>query len=179
MELGEILKEKGALMFGDFTLTSGKKSSYYVNIKKAYTDPSVLRSIGEAMATHVRGSRVAGVALGAIPLVVAVSLITGKNFSMLRKEERQHGTAARIEGEIGKGEVVDILEDVTTTGGSVVAAIHAVREAGGKVERVIVVVDRGEGAAEALEKEGVQLLPMVTASDLGEMLARSGRSKKS
>ncbi len=179
MELGEILKEKGALMFGDFTLTSGKKSSYYVNIKKAYTDPSVLRSIGEAMAKHVRGSRVAGVALGAIPIVVAVSLITGKNFSMLRKEERQHGTAARIEGEIGRGEVVDILEDVTTTGGSVVAAIHAVREAGGRVERVIVVVDRGEGAAEALEKEGVQLLPMVTASDLGEMLARSGRGKKS
>ena len=178
MELGEILKEKGALMFGDFTLTSGKKSSYYVNIKKAYTDPSVLRSIGEAMATQVRGSRVAGVALGAIPIVVAVSLITGKNFSMLRKEERQHGTGARIEGEIGKGEVVDILEDVTTTGGSVVAAIHAVREAGGRVERVIVVVDRGEGAAEALEKEGVQLLPMVTASDLGEMLARSGRGKK-
>ncbi len=178
MELGEMLKEKGALMFGDFTLTSGKKSSYYVNIKKAYTDPSVLRSIGEAMAKQVRGNRVAGVALGAIPIVVAVSLITGKNFSMLRKEERQHGTAARIEGEIGKGEVVDILEDVTTTGGSVVAAIHAVREAGGRVDRVIVVVDRGEGAAEALEKEGVQLLPMVTASDLGEMLARSRQAKK-
>ncbi len=177
MELKEMLREKGALMFGEFTLTSGRKSSYYVNIKKAYTDPAVLRRISDAMSQHVHGSRVAGVALGAIPIVVAVSLNTGKPFSMIRKEDRQHGTSARIEGEIAAGEVVDILEDVTTTGGSVVSAIRAIRSSGGSVETVIVVVDRGEGAEEALEKEGVRLKAIVTAADLRRMLESNSAEK--
>ena len=158
-------------MFGEFELTSGKKSGYYVDIKKAYTDPSVLRAIASEMARHVAGSRVAGMELGAIPIVVAVALETWKPFSMIRKEQREHGTRSMIEGAISPGEVVDVVEDVSTTGGSILKSVNRIREAGGRVERAIVVVDRGEGAAEALEKEGVALIAMVNAG----MLAR-GRS---
>jgi orotate phosphoribosyltransferase len=173
MEIAEKLKERGALMFGEFTLTSGKRSSYYVNIKKAYTDPSILREIAEGMAQFATGDRLAGVALGAIPIVVATSLRTGKPFAMIRKEDRQHGTAVKIEGEIAAGEVVDVLEDVTTTGGSVISAVAALRSAGGVVKRVIAVVDRGEGAAEALEREGVSLKSLVSHDDLRRMLSES------
>lgn len=172
MSLAEKLVERGAILFGEFTLTSGRKSDYYVNIKKAYTDPGVLSQIAEAVAGSVSGDRVAGVALGAIPIVVAVSLRTGKPFSMIRKEERSHGTAAAIEGAIAEGERVDILEDVTTTGGSVLQAAAAVRGAGGIVDNVVTVVDRGEGASEALAREGIRLHAVVTPSDLKEMLEK-------
>jgi orotate phosphoribosyltransferase len=166
MELMHKLIEAGALMFGEFRLTSGATSSYYVNIKKAYTQPAVLRMIAEAMAPHVHGSRVAGMELGAIPIVVAVSLQTGKPFSMIRKESREHGTKSLIEGEIAGGETVDILEDVSTTGSSILKSARLVREAGGRVESAIVVVDRGEGAEELLMSEGIRLVPLIDAQTL-------------
>lgn len=178
MSLEKLLKERGALMFGDFTLTSGKKSSYYVNIKKAYTEPAVLARIAEEMAMLVNGQRVAGVALGAIPILVAVSLRKGVPFSMIRKESKEHGTGAKIEGDIVAGETVDIVEDVTTTGGSVLSAVKLIRESGGQVESVIVVVDRGEGAAEMLEKEGIALRPLIDSADLQRMLEESAGEKK-
>lgn len=178
MEVARLLKERGALLFGEFTLTSGKKGNYYVNIKKAYTDPAVLETIGESVAKHVSGDRLAGVALGAIPILVAVSLRTGKPFSMIRKEDRQHGTAARIEGDVAPGEVVDIIEDVTTTGGSVLSAVRTIRDLGGRVERVIVVVDRGEGASEALRNEGVELLCVIGPEELKRMLSEESYEKR-
>ncbi|MBX8635768.1 MAG: orotate phosphoribosyltransferase [Thermoplasmata archaeon] len=155
-------------MFGDFELTSGRRSSYYVNIKKAYTDPAILRAIASEMAPHVAGSRVAGMELGAIPIVVAVSLETGKPFSMIRKEQREHGTRNMIEGAIKPGETVDIVEDVSTTGGSILKSVKWVVEAGGRVERAIVVVDRGEGAADALRREGIALISLVNAEALSK-----------
>lgn len=179
MGLSELLREKGALLFGNFTLTSGRKSAYYVNIKRAYTDPHVLDQIAAAVAEHVTAGRIAGVALGAIPIVVAVALRTGKPFSMIRKEDRHHGTSARIEGDIAAGETVDLIEDVTTTGGSVVAAVKTIRAAGGRVDRVIVVVDRGEGAGAALSAEGVDLKAVISSTDLGSMLSEANARKAS
>ena len=166
----ETLIGTGAVMFGDFELTSGKRSKYYVNIKKAYTNPSILRAIAKGMATHVTGDRIAGMELGAIPIVVAVSLETGKPFSMIRKGQREHGTRSMIEGEITRGETVDIVEDVSTTGGSILKSVRWVREAGGTVNRAIVVVDRGEGAAELLQNDGVTLTALVNS----EMLTKGG-----
>lgn len=161
-----MLVESGALMFGEFRLTSGKKSSYYINIKKAYTEPVVLKGIAREMARHVKAHRVAGMELGAIPIVVAVALETGKPFSMIRKEGREHGTGKLIEGDIQGGETVDIIEDVSTTGGSIIKSAHAVRQAGGSVERAIVVVDRGEGAENLLRAEGIELVSLVSAEQL-------------
>ncbi len=172
--LFDALTGKGALLFGDFELSSGRRSSYYVNIKKAYTDPLLLRAIAAAMAPHVTGGRVAGMELGAIPIVVAVSLETGKPFSMIRKEQREHGTRSMIEGEITAGETVDIVEDVSTTGASILRSVERIREAGGRVDRAIVVVDRGEGADGALKSEGVTLIALIGADRLSNV-SESGR----
>jgi orotate phosphoribosyltransferase len=174
MGIGEMLVERGAIAFGEFTLTSGKKSSYYVNVKHAYTDPRVLDAIAEAMVPYVHAEKIAGVALGAIPILVAVSLKTMRPFVMLRKEERSHGTGSSIEGAIRQGETVDIIEDVTTTGGSVMFAANALRSAGAIVQRVISVVDRGEGAAELLNSEGIELKALVSSAEL--LRLRRGKS---
>ncbi|HID71760.1 MAG TPA: orotate phosphoribosyltransferase [Thermoplasmata archaeon] len=162
------LLKAGAVVKGDFILKSGKRSPYYVNIKKAYTSPHILKKIAEAMSSFIgkEVDRIAGVALGAVPLAVALSLETGKPFVMIRKEQKDYGTGKRIEGEIKNGDEVVIVEDVATTGGSIKEGIQAVRESGGRVRKAMVVVDREEGAAALVEKEGVSLISLFKISEI-------------
>ncbi len=157
----------GALKFGTFTLTSGRTSSYYVDIKQASTQPRLLRQIAKDLAAKVQGVDVlAGVELGAVPILVAAALETNLPFAILRKKAKEHGTGQRIEGVAVTGRRVLLIEDVTTTGKSVAEAVRLVREAGATVDRVETVVDRGEGAAEALRDLGVSLGALVSAGDL-------------
>ncbi len=164
--LKEMLEECGAVRYGEFTLTSGKKSSYYVDIKKASTQPRILHAIADGMAEYVDCGRIAGMELGAVPIATAVSLATDIPFVMIRKKKRQHGTGSRIEGELQKGEKVIVVEDVTTTGGSSVETVNVLREEGAVVEKVISVVDRNEGARETLSKIEIELIALVSASEL-------------
>ena len=99
-----------------------------------------------------------------MPLAVALSLKTGLPYVMIRKSERAHGTGSRIEGEL-LGNVI-VVEDVATSGGSLVDAVEVIRRAGGTVERAIVVVDREEGADEALRAVDIELLPLVRIGSL-------------
>ena len=161
-----MLTECGAIKFGKFILTSGKESSYYIDIKAASTRPRILRRIAEEMARHVDGTRIAGMELGAVPIAAAVALQTDLPFCILRKKPREHGTGSQIEGEVMPGETVTVVEDVATTGGSIVQSVKLIRAAGGVVKRAIVVVDREEGAAEALRAENVELLALVKRSRL-------------
>jgi orotate phosphoribosyltransferase len=164
--LKEKLIECGAIKFGDFTLASGKKSKYYVDIKKASTKHDILDMMGNMLAEQVRGDMLAGVELGAVPLVAATALKSLKDYLIIRKERKEYGTSKLIEGDYKTGMVVDIIEDVVTTGGSVLRAIRILREAGLQVNRVICVVDREEGGRENLEKEGVSLISLVKAREL-------------
>ena len=166
MELMEMLTECGAIKFGKFTLTSGKESSYYIDIKMASTRPRILRRIAEEMARYVDGTRVAGMELGAVPIATAVALQTDMPFCILRKKPREHGTGSQIEGEVKPGETVTVVEDVATTGGSIVLSVKLLRAAGAVVKRAIVVVDREEGAAEALRAENVELVALVKRKQL-------------
>lgn len=166
MELIELLKECGAIKFGKFTLTSGKQSDYYIDIKAASTRPRILRRIAEEMARHVDGTRVAGMELGAVPIATAVALQTDLPFCILRKKPREHGTGSQIEGEVKPGETVTVVEDVATTGGSIIQSVKLLRAAGAVVKRAIVVVDREEGAAEGLKAENVELVALVKRSQL-------------
>jgi orotate phosphoribosyltransferase len=160
----------GALMYGEFTLASGKKSKYYIDIKKASTDPEVLAIIADEMALLLRGrprpDRIAGVVLGSVPLAVALSLRTGIPFVMVRKEKKDHGTSKLIEGSIEKGMRVLVVEDVVTSAGSAVYAIDTLRAEGAVVEEVLAVVDREEGGRQALEAKDVQLRALVTATEV-------------
>jgi len=163
------LKNCGAVKFGDFTLASGKKSKYYIDIKKASTDPGTLQIIAEQAAKIVLdtgAAMVGGVALGGVPLATAVSLKTRLPLVLIRKSEKDYGTGGRFIGDLKKNASIVLLEDVTTSGGSVMEAISAIREANGVVDMVITVVDREEGAKANLELIGVDLVPLVKASDL-------------
>jgi orotate phosphoribosyltransferase len=165
--LKESLVECGAFKLGEFTLTSGKKSDFYVDIKQASTKPEILKEIAEGMAELVKDEVViAGMELGAVPLAVALSLETSMPYLIIRKKERTHGTGKLIEGNMKSGDRVLLVEDVTTTGSSVVKAAEIIREQGGIVDRVLVVVDREEGASELLKASGLSLKPLVRVSEM-------------
>jgi orotate phosphoribosyltransferase len=161
------LKECGAIKFGRFVLTSGAISDYYIDIKKASTEPKILKFIAQQMSEYVNGyDMLAGMELGAVPLVVALSLESGIPYVIIRKEKREHGTGKQIEGGDVKGKNVLIVEDVTTSGGSVIKSIQILRENDAEVEKVLVVVDRESGAREKLEKLEVEFIPLLSISDI-------------
>lgn len=165
--LRAMLLSSGAVRFGEFTLASGQRSDVYVDIKRAWTDPVRLRLIGQMLAARVgRAERLAGMELGAVPLVVATALETGLPFAVIRKAAKSHGTQQRFEGELPRDAEVLIIEDVTTTGGSVVETIEIVRAAGARVGRVLTVVDRNAGATERLAARDVTLEPLTTLAAL-------------
>lgn len=166
--LKKMLKECGAIKFGEFTLASGKKSKYYVDIKKASTNPRILKEIAKQMSKHVTGEKIAGMELGAVPIAVALSLETNLPYVIVRKEKKEHGTGKQIEGDLKENEKVVVVEDVATTGASTLRAVNVLRENKGIVEKAIVVVDREEGASELLRKNNVELIPLVRVSELME-----------
>ncbi len=166
-QLIQQLKDVGAIKFGRFVLTSGAISDYYIDIKKASTDPTTLRLIAEQMSQYTKGyDMLAGMELGAVPLVVALALETNIPYVIIRKEKREHGTGKQIEGGDVKGKNVLLVEDVTTSGGSVVKSIQVLRENQAEVEKVLTVVDREAGAKDLLKKLEVEFIPLVTVSEI-------------
>jgi orotate phosphoribosyltransferase len=163
--LAGLLAVHGAVRHGDFLLASGIRSSVYVDIKSALTDPGVLSALALEIAGRCGFDTVAGVAVGGIPIAVAVSLASGKPYAIVRREEKGHGTGGRIIGEVA-GLSTLLVEDVTTTGGSVLSAVRMLREAGADLDTVITIVDREEGAAGSLAAEGVNLIALVTLREL-------------
>lgn len=167
MSLKDSLKECGAFQTGEFILTSGKISNFYVDIKRASTNPKILAEIARCMAKYLKEEeKIAGMELGAVPLAVALSLETDLPYLIIRKGERKHGTGKLVEGDLKKEDKIIIVEDVTTTGSSLLKAAEIIREEGGKVERALVVVDREEGAYELLKENGLELVPLVKVSEM-------------
>lgn len=164
-----MLLDSGAVRFGDFVLTSGRHSDVYVDVKQLSTRPDRLARIASSIAARAGApDRLAGVELGAVPILVAVALGTGRPYVILRKPGRDHGTGRRIEGELPVGATVLLIEDVTTTGGSLAEAVGVLRGAGAVVERAITVVDRNEGGRERLAALGVTLESLATLAELRE-----------
>ncbi len=162
-----MLLDAGAVRFGEFTLASGERSDVYVDVKRAWTDPHRLDLLARALEARVGAAdRLAGMELGAVPLVVATALRTGHPYVILRKVAKEHGTRQPFEGEIPAGQRVLLIEDVATTGGSSGRSVEIVRAAGGVVDRVLVVIDRESGARERLGALGVQLEPLATLAEL-------------
>ncbi|MDR9411119.1 MAG: orotate phosphoribosyltransferase [Haloquadratum sp.] len=164
--LEDALIASGAVRFGEFDLAAGGTSSYYVDKYRFETAPATLALIAAAFAEDLLADRIAGVALGGVPLAVATSLHTEIPYLIARKRAKAHGTAQQVEGELGAGDTVVLLEDIATTGMSAADAVASIRDAGGVVEEVRVVVDREEGATGALEEVGVRMRALCTASDL-------------
>lgn len=163
--LVELLLDTDALRFGEFELAHGGTSDYYVDAYRIATDPTGLRAVGEALAARIQDERLAGVALGGVPIVSAAALAADVPYVIVRGDRKEHGTANRIEGSLPAAPVT-VIEDVTTTGTSALDAVEALRDAGATVERVLVLVDRESGATERLADADVALDAVLTASDL-------------
>ena len=158
-ELLELLK-KNAYKKGEYTLSSGKKSEHYVNCKPVTLSGRGLTLASLSMLMHVDTDYVAGLTLGADPLVSGVALVSALDSKMVnglivRKEPKGHGTQAWIEGPMPKeGTKITVLEDVITTGGSAIKAVEKLRDAGYVVDRIVSIIDRQEDAeADAAMKE--------------------------
>jgi orotate phosphoribosyltransferase len=164
----DALRDADAVKFGEFELSHGGTSDYYVDKYVFETNPRCLSLIAEAFADRLgpEGPKLAGVALGGVPIVAATSVETGRPYVIARKEQKEYGTGNRIEGELQAGEEVVVIEDIATTGQSAVDAAQALRDAGATVERVLVVVDREEGATENLAEHDLRLEALLTASQL-------------
>lgn len=166
--------EAEALRFGEFELAHGGTSSYYVDKYLFETDPTALAAVADAFAELVDDRKLAGVALGAVPLASATSLRTGLPYVIVRKATKEYGTANRVEGTLSDGEAVIVLEDIATTGTSALQAVEALRAAGAVVEDVMVVVDREEGARARLAEHDVTLTALLTATDLLDHASERG-----
>lgn len=153
-ELKKLLKETGAVKTGEFILSSGKKSTFYVDCRKVTLHPQGAKLIGKIILDKIKNLKVnaiGGLTLGADPITSTVVTLGNIPGFIVRKKAKEHGTQQKIEGLIEPGWKVVIVEDVATTGASALQAIEAAEGVGAKVIKVIAVVDREEGAAEALK----------------------------
>jgi orotate phosphoribosyltransferase len=176
-DLIRLIREK-SYKEGDFTLSSGQKSSFYLDLKATSLNPKGAYLIGELAFARlkeegVRVEGVGGLTLGADPLATAVSLAARAKGQMwpafiVRKEPKSHGTAKYIEGveNLRQAAKLVVLEDVVTTGASSVKAIDRLREAGFFPTTVLTVVDREQGAKEEFTKSGVLFMALVTLSEI-------------
>ncbi len=172
---------RDAYRLGQFTLASGRESNHYVNCKPVSLSGKGLVLLSELLLEHVDkdAKAVAGLTLGADPLVSSVAMSAAQNDRSLnaliiRKEAKGHGTGAWLEGPLPpKGALITVLEDVVTTGGSSLKAVRKLREAGYLVNRVVTIVDRQEGGGEMIKQEGLELVSLFL---LDELVGRSRTS---
>lgn len=164
---------------GDFVLSSGQRSSYYINCKLVTLHPIGALATGRLLLSRLpeNTQAVAGLTLGADPIVSAVSVVSALENRpipalIVRKETKGHGTMAYIEGpQLPEGSNVVVLEDVVTTGSSALKAVERLRDAGYTVNRVISLVDRQQGGAELYAASGLDFEALFTIADLQEWLA--------
>lgn len=161
---------------GDFVLSSGQRSTYYINGKLVTLHPHGALAIGRILLSMLPADTeaVAGLTLGADPIVSAVSIVSAYQNRpipalIIRKEAKGHGTKAYIEGpELPQGAKVVVLEDVVTTGGSALKAVGRLRDAGYVVEEVISLVDRKQGGAELYQSVGLKFEAVFAIGDIQE-----------
>jgi orotate phosphoribosyltransferase len=170
--LKELFRQR-ALQFGDFTLASGKKSSYYVNSKKVLFHAEAISLLGDLVFDATKDldfQAIGGLEVGAIPMAAAALTAFHRNGRSLegffvRKQVKEHGSKERLEGQVKGGDKLVVIDDVLTTGGSVIQAIEAVEALGAKVVRVVCICDRLQGAGEALARYDFR--PLFTIRDFG------------
>jgi len=178
-QLRELIREK-SLKFGDFTLASGKKATYYLDGKQVTLDSVGAKLIGQGILDVIQNDKafgelpdaVGGMSIGADPITAATIVMAAINGVpmrgfMVRKQSKGHGTNQFIEGPVKAGDRVIIVEDVVTTGGSSLEAIQRVEDAGIKVVGVVAIIDRMEGGAEAFAEKGYVFRSLLTIKDFG------------
>lgn len=164
-----------SLLAGTFTLASGQQSAFFFDMKKTMFDPEGISLIGDVVYDLVRDeadvSAVGGLEMGAVPIAVAVAMRSQRERPVsaffVRKAAKGHGTNNLIDGNLAPGSTVVLLEDVSTTGGSAMKAVEAVRGQGCTIRKLITLVDRLQGAEAAFAAQGIALQPVFTLKDFG------------
>jgi uridine monophosphate synthetase len=179
--LADGLLSAGCIKFGEFTLKSGLKSPIYIDLRQIIAYPKLLSDIAQAylpLLSNLQFSRIAGLPYAAIPIATAISI--AGNYPMIypRKEVKEYGTKAEIEGEYHAGETVVVIDDLATTGGSKFEAIEKLTGAGLVVKDVVVLVDRQSGAKESLEKAGYSLHAVLTISQMLDYWEKADKVEK-
>ena len=171
MDRTELIKriKESAYLEGDFTLRSGRKSKYYLDKYLFETQPDILASLGEQFAAYISDSTtlIAGAELGGVALAAATSLVSMRPFVIVRNSKKDYGTSKPFEGKLTDGDSVLLVEDIATTGGQVLEAAKMISEIGAKIERIVAVIDRQEGARENIEGAGFTFDSLFTKADLG------------
>ena len=176
--LADSLLEAGCIKFGEFTLKSGLKSPIYIDLRQIITYPKLLEMVGAAYLPLLKGlkfNRIAGLPYAAIPIATAISLQGRYPMIYPRKEVKEYGTRAEIEGEYHPGEIVVVIDDLATTGSSKFEAIKKLTAAGLKVRDVVVLVDRQSGAKESLAAAGFHLHAVLTITELLNHWEKTGK----
>lgn len=167
----------GAVQFGEFTLASGKTSPIYLDVRRLMASAELLREAARAYATLLEPltyDLIAGVPYGALTIGTAVSLEVGKPLIYPRKEVKDYGTKRQVEGQFSPGQTVAVIEDLITSGGSVLRAAQQLQNEGLQVRDLLVLIDRQQGGKEALEQAGYRLHAVLTMNDLLTSLHAQG-----
>jgi uridine monophosphate synthetase len=176
--IGDQLLSSGCVKFGNFTLKSGLSSPIYLDLRQLISYPDLMNTVCDAYTDVLKSlsfDRITGLPYAALPLATLISQKGGWPMIYPRKEIKEYGTKATIEGICKAGEKIVIIDDLATTGGSKFEAIDKLREAGLMVKDVVVLIDRQSGAAEALAEQGYQLHAVLQFTDLLQYWQDSGQ----
>ncbi len=168
----------GCIQFGQFTLTSGRQSPIYIDLRRMTAAPGLLRRAAEAYAELLRPlsfDHLAGVPYAALPIGTAVALAMNRPLIYPRKEAKAYGLGKNVEGVFAPGDKAVVIEDVVTSGGSVLSAIETLEGAGLAVSDVVVLIDREQGGPETLAEKGYRLHAALRMPEILETLQATGR----
>ena len=175
------LYDIGAIKVGDFTLASGLKSPIYIDLRTVISHPLLLKMVADEVWGAITSAQVellCGVPYSGLPIATTISVTKDVPLILVRKELKQHGTKKEVEGVFHANQACVLIEDLVTTGGSVLKVAEMLRKNGLQVNDVAVLVDRGQGAHETLKEQGVNLHAVITAKEMFTVLKDENRLTK-